>query len=252
MPPAHKQTTKKSEAPKPKAAVRAKSGCYTCRIRRKKCDESPNENGECMTCVRLHLECLGFGSKRPPWMRDKRDVAEMREKIKKFLTAEGVMRGTGARNPTQRPTILRLSEEEYYSSSTGPPTREGSVVSIPEESHSTVPISSERDTPLPSFPNPRLAPSSSRTIGHEAPVSSELRSGGFLLSPASWDNPTRHPRPSLRNSASRSTLESEQTDYVKGIVNHIADDDDSEAHTGESKLQGIGTVENTATTPLAV
>jgi hypothetical protein len=69
--------------------VRAKSGCYTCRsvspstlvlsftdadvahcrIRRKKCDEKSNEDGHCETCVRLRLECLGFGTKRPEWLR---------------------------------------------------------------------------------------------------------------------------------------------------------------------------------------
>jgi hypothetical protein len=34
-----------------------------------KCDEQPNDDGECNTCVRLHLECLGFGAKRPEWLR---------------------------------------------------------------------------------------------------------------------------------------------------------------------------------------
>ena len=34
---ARSQTQKKPGAPKPKGAVRAKSGCYTCRIRRKVC-----------------------------------------------------------------------------------------------------------------------------------------------------------------------------------------------------------------------
>ncbi|TBU33495.1 hypothetical protein BD311DRAFT_437937 [Dichomitus squalens] len=57
------RSQKKPGAPKPKGAVRAKSGCYTCRIRRKKCDEQPNEEGACQTCVRLRLQCLGFGAK---------------------------------------------------------------------------------------------------------------------------------------------------------------------------------------------
>ena len=26
-------------------------------------------NGQCETCVRLRLQCLGFGAKRPEWMR---------------------------------------------------------------------------------------------------------------------------------------------------------------------------------------
>lgn len=88
--PAHGKITKKPGTPKAKGAVRAKSGCYTCRIRRKvgsplitviitpsttahpllqKCDEQPNNQGSCQTCVRLRLQCLGFGAKRPEWMR---------------------------------------------------------------------------------------------------------------------------------------------------------------------------------------
>lgn len=34
-----------------------------------KCDERPNEVGQCETCVRLRVECLGFGTKRPEWLR---------------------------------------------------------------------------------------------------------------------------------------------------------------------------------------
>ena len=37
--------------------------------RTQKCDEQPNEHGACQTCVRLRLQCLGFGAKRPDWMR---------------------------------------------------------------------------------------------------------------------------------------------------------------------------------------
>lgn len=36
---------------------------------RKKCDETPDAEGHCQTCVRLHLQCLGFGTRRPDWMR---------------------------------------------------------------------------------------------------------------------------------------------------------------------------------------
>ncbi|KAI6125040.1 fungal-specific transcription factor domain-containing protein [Pisolithus croceorrhizus] len=70
MPPAPKSPQgKRPGAPKAKGAVRAKSGCYTCRIRRKKCDEKMNSDGSCGTCVRLRLQCLGFGAKRPDWLR---------------------------------------------------------------------------------------------------------------------------------------------------------------------------------------
>ncbi|KAJ6532036.1 fungal-specific transcription factor domain-containing protein [Mycena capillaripes] len=103
--------SKKQGAPKAKGAVRAKSGCYTCRIRRKvslvvseyptlpayhhlqKCDEHQNQDGHCETCVRLRLQCLGFGAKRPEWLRESRNVSEMRDKIKGFLAAQGMIKG---------------------------------------------------------------------------------------------------------------------------------------------------------------
>ncbi|KAI0342711.1 hypothetical protein BDW22DRAFT_1329876 [Trametopsis cervina] len=107
------QPQKKPGAPKPKGAVRAKSGCYTCRIRRKKCDEQPNGEGACQTCVRLRLQCLGFGAKRPDWMRENNSVTELREKIKTFLASQGMIKGhsgSGPRSNESDPPILVLVE----------------------------------------------------------------------------------------------------------------------------------------------
>ncbi|KAJ7285216.1 fungal-specific transcription factor domain-containing protein [Mycena rebaudengoi] len=117
--------SKKPGAPKAKGAVRAKSGCYTCRIRRKKCDERPNEQGYCETCVRLRLQCLGFGAKRPEWLRESRNVSEMRDKIKAFLAAQGMIKGhsgSGPRGSDHELPILRLEEDNTPSSSESPPT----------------------------------------------------------------------------------------------------------------------------------
>jgi hypothetical protein len=111
--PASGKISKKPGAPKAKGAVRAKSGCYTCRIRRKKCDEQPNNQGSCQTCVRLRLQCLGFGAKRPEWMREPDSVPILREKIKSFLASQGMIKGhsgPGPRNSDQQPQILILSE----------------------------------------------------------------------------------------------------------------------------------------------
>jgi len=148
---------KKAGAPKAKGAVRAKSGCYTCRIRRKKCDEQQaNEDGDCGTCIRLHLQCLGFGAKRPEWLRDARNVQDLREKIKSFLAAQGMIKGTsgaGAKNAEQEAPVLRLSESRYSSSSDeSPPTP---VLSLSEELQSPkLTLSSERDAPYPSTLSP--------------------------------------------------------------------------------------------------
>ncbi|KZT35565.1 hypothetical protein SISSUDRAFT_1121518 [Sistotremastrum suecicum HHB10207 ss-3] len=49
-------------------------GCWTCRLRRKKCDLE-RVNGSCKTCSRLQIDCLGWGEKRPDWMRDTTQVA---------------------------------------------------------------------------------------------------------------------------------------------------------------------------------
>ncbi|KAK1973903.1 PRO1A C6 zink-finger protein [Colletotrichum cereale] len=45
------------------AAKRRKSGCWTCRLRRKKCEEG---GPPCLTCVSRHIHCHGYGPK-PEW-----------------------------------------------------------------------------------------------------------------------------------------------------------------------------------------
>ncbi|KAI0707175.1 fungal-specific transcription factor domain-containing protein [Earliella scabrosa] len=118
------RSQKKPGAPKPKGAVRAKSGCYTCRIRRKKCDEQPNEEGACQTCVRLRLQCLGFGAKRPDWMRENNSVTELREKIKTFLASQGMIKGhsgSGPRTTEEHPPVLVLVDH-LHTSPSSPPT----------------------------------------------------------------------------------------------------------------------------------
>jgi hypothetical protein len=111
--PPKQQQTKKAGAPKAKGAVRAKSGCYTCRIRRKKCDERPNPEGRCETCIRLRLQCLGFGQKRPDWLKENNNVTMFREKIKDFLAAQGMIKGhsgSGARSSEQEGMLVLISD----------------------------------------------------------------------------------------------------------------------------------------------
>ncbi|KAF7355806.1 Zn(2)-C6 fungal-type domain-containing protein [Mycena venus] len=62
-----------------------KGGCWTCRLRRKKCDEN-REGNSCHTCIRLTIQCLGWGPKRPEWMRDKQAVEAYKADIKAQLT----------------------------------------------------------------------------------------------------------------------------------------------------------------------
>ncbi|KLO08797.1 hypothetical protein SCHPADRAFT_803823, partial [Schizopora paradoxa] len=64
----------------------------TCRIRRKKCDEQ-RVGDSCQTCIRLRIECLGWGPKRPQWMRDKQAVEQYKAGIKEKLIKAGMVRG---------------------------------------------------------------------------------------------------------------------------------------------------------------
>jgi len=158
--PATPKSAKRTGAPKGKGAVRAKSGCYTCRIRRKKCDEKPNEDNHCETCVRLRLECLGFGTKRPEWLRDNRNVLAVRDRIKTHLAAQGMIKGhsgAGPRNAEREPPVLRLHDEYPNStSSASPPTPTLSISSSDDNRRPGLSISSMRDD---SHYHPPLQPS---------------------------------------------------------------------------------------------
>lgn len=46
------------------APLRSKRGCWTCRLRKKKCDEG---RPHCTTCESLSITCYGYGAK-PDWM----------------------------------------------------------------------------------------------------------------------------------------------------------------------------------------
>jgi hypothetical protein len=76
----------------PRPASAGRGGCWTCRLRRKKCDEQ-REGDSCHTCRRLQIDCLGWGARRPDWMRDKRAVEAYKAEIKAKLTRAGLIRG---------------------------------------------------------------------------------------------------------------------------------------------------------------
>ncbi|PPQ63857.1 hypothetical protein CVT24_009070 [Panaeolus cyanescens] len=79
-------------------STREKTGCLTCRIRRKKCDiqvvDTDSEQKVCKTCSRLHLECLGgYGQKRPKWLKNKTVVAHIKTLITDHLNINGLVKG---------------------------------------------------------------------------------------------------------------------------------------------------------------
>ncbi|KAG9104446.1 hypothetical protein FRC06_002392 [Ceratobasidium sp. 370] len=84
MPPARKTRSGRNAPPPPSKRVRTKGGCLTCRVRRKKCDESRDHDGGCGDCSRLRIECLGYSTKRPEWLKGPQ-VDDIKRKIKHFL-----------------------------------------------------------------------------------------------------------------------------------------------------------------------
>ncbi|KAH8812836.1 fungal-specific transcription factor domain-containing protein, partial [Xylogone sp. PMI_703] len=61
---------------------RSLHGCWTCRLRRKKCDET---RPVCTTCISLELECHGYGP-RPEWMDRGVLQREQAFKVKRILS----------------------------------------------------------------------------------------------------------------------------------------------------------------------
>ncbi|KAK8847335.1 hypothetical protein IAR55_005192 [Kwoniella newhampshirensis] len=71
------------------APRRAKTGCITCRLRKKRCDET---KPICATCSRLGIECLGYGAKRPDWLREKDNAEKAKSQIKQTVSSRRASR----------------------------------------------------------------------------------------------------------------------------------------------------------------
>ena len=69
--------------------LKSKQGCWTCRLRRKKCDE---KHPFCAICEALMITCYGYGS-RPEWMdggeREKAMANNLKQIVKKTSRHKG-------------------------------------------------------------------------------------------------------------------------------------------------------------------
>jgi hypothetical protein len=62
-------------------ATRSLNGCWTCRLRRKKCDES---HPSCSTGISLKLICYGYGP-RPDWMDRGKLETDQTKRVKQIV-----------------------------------------------------------------------------------------------------------------------------------------------------------------------
>ena len=61
--------------------LRSKQGCWTCRLRKKKCDE---DHPLCSMCTSLSITCYGYGPK-PTWMNDPEQERAVANSIKEIV-----------------------------------------------------------------------------------------------------------------------------------------------------------------------
>ncbi|KAF7539511.1 hypothetical protein G7054_g2067 [Neopestalotiopsis clavispora] len=82
--------------------LRSSTGCWTCRLRRKKCDEA---KPVCNRCVKLGLECDGY-TERPFWMD-----GGFREKLRAEETKREIRENKGLPNVKSGSTTSKRSAE---------------------------------------------------------------------------------------------------------------------------------------------
>lgn len=96
------------------AERRSRNGCWTCRLRRKKCDERhPN----CVQCQNLNITCYGFGE-RPDWMDGGEQEREELGAIKLAIVNNAACRQPRTKGP--RTPLLLLSPSARTSRSPSP------------------------------------------------------------------------------------------------------------------------------------
>lgn len=107
--------------------ARSTNGCWTCRLRRKKCDEThPN----CEVCGKLNLECHGYGP-RPDWMDRGILEKEAAEKIKSRIARPRRRRTSAAIDQSPRDLSTSDLGALVQCSDLSSPTTEASIIAVP-------------------------------------------------------------------------------------------------------------------------
>ena len=108
---------------------RSKGGCWTCKLRKKKCDEG---RPTCATCLSLDITCHGYGSK-PAWMdggaAEKERIETLRQRVKEITNHKRRLRVR--QNVSQSPQIG--NQDDNHASIT--PVSMDDVYPTPQPSH---------------------------------------------------------------------------------------------------------------------
>jgi hypothetical protein len=99
--------------------LRSKQGCWTCRLRKKKCDEG---RPYCSTCESLSITCYGFGPK-PDWMNNGEKERAVANSLKEIVKHTSRRKATTLFSK-QRDPIIRIAPKSsngfLENSSSGP------------------------------------------------------------------------------------------------------------------------------------
>ncbi|KAK9314890.1 hypothetical protein V1524DRAFT_415920 [Lipomyces starkeyi] len=119
---------------------RSRTGCWTCRLRRKKCSE---EKPACAACLRLKLACDGYGE-RPDFMKTAEAMGRKRDDIRRSIRA--------FKNHHAAGSVAADDSDADADADTGTGSVSGSISSsvsgfVPDDSHISVPV------PVPAVPH---------------------------------------------------------------------------------------------------
>ncbi|KAH8821345.1 fungal-specific transcription factor domain-containing protein [Xylogone sp. PMI_703] len=87
-----------------RSPLRSKQGCWTCRLRKKKCDQT---RPQCSICESLSITCYGFGSK-PDWMDSGKERKTVANSLKEIVKHTSKRRST-AQSSSKHSEIVKIA-----------------------------------------------------------------------------------------------------------------------------------------------
>lgn len=109
--------------------LRNKQGCWTCRLRKKKCDGG---RPHCLLCESLLITCYGFGP-RPDWMDNgekEKEVANSLKDIVKYTSRRKAATQSSKHNATITIAPKSSNDSLERSSSISGSHRQGTIPSV--------------------------------------------------------------------------------------------------------------------------
>ncbi|KAK6527153.1 hypothetical protein TWF281_010346 [Arthrobotrys megalospora] len=231
----------------PTRHVRTRTGCWTCRFRKKKCDEG---RPACEQCSHLRLICDGYDG-QPVWMKDPVKAEEKKAEIKKQM-----VRRSRRRKKIQDPTRPQLPSQR-----SNPPAN----LNPPTPPPTTVSCSASNDTGFQTQPEQISGISLSTAIGdHDFPTrfstSSPEDSGSTEFSPFNmrgmhWavNLPSSRPQSHTLSPPTTCTLPSRESTRAPSVESTIKEDQEEEMmdEEVEEDIELPGSAESSSHTEIA-